>query len=108
MDSVHAAALAPFHGTPVRRGASTDGVRALLIATLLGRATPALPFDALCVPPWYAGFPLPLVRFARATRSAKRAMHVWTVNDPGFAKRLWSSGVNGIITDDPQALLATM
>ena len=108
VDSMHAPALAPFRNTPVSRGAGADGVRALLTATLLGRRSDTLPFDALCVPPWYVAIPLPLVRFARATRRARRAMHVWTVNDPDYAKRLWSSGVNGIITDDPGTMLACL
>jgi glycerophosphoryl diester phosphodiesterase len=28
-------------------------------------------------------------------------VHVWTVNDPAQARRLWSAGVQGIISDDP-------
>lgn len=105
VDSMHAAALAPFAGTGIPRGASAAGVRALLGASLFGRDTGPLSFDALCVPPWYAGIPLPLQRFADAVRKAGRAMHVWTVNDPIYARTLWSWGVNGIITDDPGLLL---
>ena len=72
VDSMHAAALVPFQGTQVSRGAGAGGVRALFAATLLGRASDTLSFDALCVPPWYMGIPFPLVRFARATRRARR------------------------------------
>lgn len=108
VDSMHAAALLPFQGTNVGRGAGAEGVRALFTATLFGRRHRALPFDALCVPPWYAGIPLPLQRFAHLTRRSRRAMHVWTVNDPAYAARLWGWGVNGIITDDPAALLPRM
>jgi glycerophosphoryl diester phosphodiesterase len=32
--------------------------------------------------------------------------HIWTVNDPLKALRLWHQGVQGIITDDPAAILA--
>lgn len=105
VDSMHAAALLPFQGTGVARGASAAGVVSLFTGTLLRRQLQALPFDALCVPPWYAGIPLPLESFARTTRRCGRAMHVWTVNDPARAVRLWSRGVNGIITDDPPTLL---
>jgi glycerophosphoryl diester phosphodiesterase len=31
---------------------------------------------------------------------------VWTVNDGAEAQRLWASGVQGIISDDPAAMLA--
>jgi glycerophosphoryl diester phosphodiesterase len=30
------------------------------------------------------------------------AVYVWTVNEPGLAKTLVESGVDGIITDDPR------
>jgi len=32
--------------------------------------------------------------------------HIWTVNDPQEAQRLWRLGVQGIISDDPAAILA--
>jgi glycerophosphoryl diester phosphodiesterase len=38
-------------------------------------------------------------------RSRGVATHVWTVNDPAIARRLWMSGINGIISDDPQAMI---
>jgi glycerophosphoryl diester phosphodiesterase len=31
---------------------------------------------------------------------------VWTINDPSHARRLWASGVNGIISDDPALIIA--
>jgi glycerophosphoryl diester phosphodiesterase len=42
---------------------------------------------------------------AAAARKVGVATHVWTVNDPATAKRLWAGGVSGIVTDDPQAMI---
>jgi glycerophosphoryl diester phosphodiesterase len=33
-------------------------------------------------------------------------IHVWTVNDPAYALRLWRAGVQGILSDDPRSILA--
>ena len=33
-------------------------------------------------------------------------IHVWTVNDAAYALRLWRDGVQGILSDDPQSILA--
>jgi len=38
----------------------------------------------------------------------KRRIHTWTVNDPQEALRLKDWGVDGLITDDPQALVAAL
>jgi glycerophosphoryl diester phosphodiesterase len=37
---------------------------------------------------------------------AGAATHVWTVNDPARAVRLWARGIRGIISDDPAVILA--
>ncbi len=41
---------------------------------------------------------------AAHTRGARAC--VWTVNDPGVARRLQDAGVDGIITDEPDVILA--
>jgi glycerophosphoryl diester phosphodiesterase len=33
-------------------------------------------------------------------------IHVWTINDPAVALRLWRAGVQGILSDDPRSILA--
>lgn len=38
--------------------------------------------------------------------AAGRKVHVWTVNDPAHARRLGSMGVNAVITNRPQEILA--
>jgi len=46
------------------------------------------------------------VRFARMLRPRGVPTHVWTVNDPRLARRLWAGGVNAILSDDPGTMLA--
>jgi glycerophosphoryl diester phosphodiesterase len=45
-------------------------------------------------------------RLAKLARSRGVSTHVWTVNDPNVARSLWAGGINGIITDDPETMLA--
>jgi glycerophosphoryl diester phosphodiesterase len=105
IDSVEHEAVAPFRGTGVYTGASVPEVRRLLRAVAWPRANRRLPYDALCIPRRYHGFPIPVRRLAAIARRVGVVTHVWTVNDPATARRLWQSGVHGIITDDPKAML---
>jgi glycerophosphoryl diester phosphodiesterase len=66
----------------------------------------APPYRAASVPPSYRGLPLPLRRFARLLRPAGVPVHVWTVDDPRAARRLWDGGISGIVANDPAAVLA--
>jgi glycerophosphoryl diester phosphodiesterase len=49
---------------------------------------------------------VPVAALARALRGSGTAIHVWTINDPTCALRLWDVGVHGIISDDPGSMLA--
>jgi glycerophosphoryl diester phosphodiesterase len=42
---------------------------------------------------------------AAATR-AGIPIHVWTIDDPATAQRLWDAGATGIITNVPDKILA--
>jgi len=33
-------------------------------------------------------------------------VHVWTINDPATARRLWARGVAGIVTNVPEVIRA--
>jgi glycerophosphoryl diester phosphodiesterase len=44
-------------------------------------------------------------RFLAVCRRFGVPVHVWTVNDPAEAERLWACGVRGIISDDPASML---
>ena len=106
MDSTDIAAVVPFRGTPLLTGASLRDVVQLLPRAVLGRPPANLPYAALCIPPWYQGIRVPILRLAKAARAVGVATHVWTINDPEIAAALWRGGVNGIITDDPATMLA--
>lgn len=100
-------ALRPFleAGVPVSPGSNT--LTARYLPALLGSRPISLPFQALCIPRFHNVIPLPVRAFAAMMRAAGGATHVWTVNDPAMARRLWAVGVAGIISDDPGAILRT-
>lgn len=100
------AALLPFRafGVPTSPGARTLG-RGYLGA-LLGRRGGRVAHRALCIPRFHRGLPLPVAGFAAQMRAVGGPTHVWTINEPAIASRLWARGVNGIITDDPATMLS--
>jgi len=105
MDSTVSDAVAPFRATRLLTGASFRDVLELLPRAMLGRPPAKLPYAALCIPPRYNGIRVPVLRLARVARTVGTATHVWTINDPEIAAALWRARVNGIITDDPGAML---
>lgn len=100
-----AESVAPLRGEGFAIGASMLEVARAIPGALLGRShTPS--FDALCIPPSHKGIPVPIGALVRSLRASRTVTHVWTINDPAYALRLWKKGVNGIISDDPSAMLA--
>ena len=100
-----ARAVRPLRGAGFALGASTSDVVRCLPGALLGRRVVA-PFEALCIPPYHNGIPVPIRSLVRSFRGSRTVTHIWTINDPDHARRLWAKGVNGIISDDPGAILA--
>ena len=100
------AATRPLRGAGFALGACTPDVALLLVPALLRRRVAALPFQALCIPPRWHGIPVPIAALARALRDSGTVIHVWTVNEPAYALRLWQDGVQGILSDDPASILA--
>ncbi len=100
------ASTQPLRGHGYALGASTPDVARLILPSLLRRPVPTPWYQALCIPPRYKGLPLPIASFVRAVRTSAVVTHVWTVNDPSTALRLWDDGVQGIISDDPATILA--
>jgi glycerophosphoryl diester phosphodiesterase len=100
-----AAAVAPLRGSDLPTGASAGDVLRLLGDVIVRRRPTALPYAALCIPRFYSGIPLPVAALARLARSAGAATHVWTVDDIEIARRLWSDGIQGIVTNDPAAMM---
>ena len=101
-----AASTQSLRGQGFPLGASTPDVVRLLLPSLFRRPIPTPWYQVLCIPPVHHGIPLPIAALARAARRARVATHIWTVNDPSKALRLWEHGVQGIISDDPALILA--
>jgi len=58
------------------------------------------------VPVRHRGLPVPTRGFVAAARGLGCPVHVWTVNDPSLARRLWGCGVAGIVTNLPDRICA--
>ncbi len=98
-------ALVPFRRPPFRPGASRREIIRLTLGALVGRRVddPAL---AYAVPDRYRNLvPVATPRFVRAAARLGKPVHVWTVNDPVRANRLWDAGCAGMITNFPGLLL---
>ena len=96
----------PLRGRGIALGASNADVVRLLLPAILGRRVSEVPVQSLCIPRRFRGVPLPLGALLRVVKPHGVTMHIWTVNQVEEAKKLWSRGVNGIITDDPGLILA--
>ena len=105
IDSMDVNALRLFRGTGVSIGAARRDVLSLYWRSAVGLVPSSLPYRALCIPEHY-GINVPVGRLTRAAASCRVPTHVWTVNDPADARRLWSDGVVGMVSDDPAAMLA--
>ena len=57
------------------------------------------------VPEHWRGLRVPTRGFLRRAHAAGAAVHVWTVDDPQRAIALWTAGVQGIVTNDPAAIV---
>ncbi len=99
-------ALRPFRAAGLAVGSSVDAMKPLYLPALLGARPAVLPFQAMIIPRRHGVLPLPVTRFARMMAARGGPTHVWTVNDPAEAQALWRRGVNGILSDNPAAILA--
>ena len=99
-------ALVPFAGSGIPTCATPADLIPRCVPSLLGRRYRHLPFQAMSLPRFYRGIPVPLRALARAAEPAGVPLHVWTVNDGAVARRLWRAGVRGILADDPATILA--
>lgn len=99
-------ATRPLRGAGFALGASTPDVARLLLPALVRQRAGPQRFQALCIPPRWHGIPVPIAALARTLRGSATVIHIWTINDPAYALRLWGKGVQGIISDDPALMLA--
>ena len=103
--SEHREALVAFDGPPFVRGASAPEISELYWASLLRRRRPAPGYRLLSVPLRHRGLTVPTGRFIATARASGCAVHVWTVDSPDTARRLWRRGVSGIVTNVPGTMV---
>jgi glycerophosphoryl diester phosphodiesterase len=99
--SEHHAALQVFREPPFAVAASGGEIGALYRDVLLRRAPGAVRYRLLSVPERHRGLRVPTRNFVAAARRLGCPVHVWTINMPSVAQRLWSLGVCGIVTNYP-------
>ncbi len=66
------------------------------------------PAEAFQVPEYSGGLHVVTPRFVKGAQRQNIAVHVWTVNEMADMERLVDMGVDGIITDYPDRLLAIL
>jgi len=107
IESFDARALDPFRGSRIAIGASRADVARLLHRIVTRRPVRSLPYAVMCLPPRLRSVPIPIASLVSLTRPAGCLVHVWTINEPEEARRLWSVGVRGIVSDDPGRMRRT-
>jgi glycerophosphoryl diester phosphodiesterase len=100
-------ALDAFRRPPFLVGASRRDILDLKLRSLVGLPARDRGVRAYAVPDRYKDrIPVPTPAFLRAAARIGRPVHVWTVNDPERASRLWSLGAAGMITNYPGLIRA--
>lgn len=66
------------------------------------------PMQALMVPERLGGMTVLTRGFVAAAHARNLHVHAWTINDPADMRRLLDAGVDGIMTDYPERLLALL
>ncbi len=102
--SFQRAALRPFDDGEIPRAAARREAAWFWGWARLGWAVSLSRCAAFTVPEWYRVLHVVDDRFLAAARRRSLPVHVWTVNEPTDALRLWSVGVNGVITDYPRRM----
>jgi glycerophosphoryl diester phosphodiesterase len=100
-----AGSLNAFLEPPFTCGASRRDLLRLMARTAAGLKPGVVPYRALCPPNEYYNVPVPIGLIVRGARQLNAPVHVWTVDEPSEARRLWGLGVNGIITNAPRRIL---
>jgi glycerophosphoryl diester phosphodiesterase len=104
--SEHRTALQIFREPPFAVAASGPEIGSLFRDVLLRRTPSAVPYRALSVPERYRGLRVPTRSFVAAARRLGCPVHVWTIDSPSVARRLWADGVSGIVTNFPERIRA--
>jgi glycerophosphoryl diester phosphodiesterase len=104
--SEHHAALQVFREPPFAVAASGEEIGALYRSVLLRRAPGAVRYRLLSVPERHRGLRVPTRNFVAAARRLGCPVHVWTIDEPAVAQRLWALGVCGIVTNLPERIIS--
>ena len=78
------------------------------LSRLFLEATYGAPADAAQVPEYRSGLHVLAPRFVDAAHNRNLEVHAWTINDEDDMQRMVDLGVDGIITDYPDRLLALL
>ncbi len=108
--SFHDAATDAFSelAPEIPTSAGPRAVAELLQAIHAGAPLPPMRHAALQVPISMAGMTIVDRAFVDAAHANRQAVHVWTVNDPAQMANLIALGADGIISDLPSVLAATL
>ena len=93
--------LLAFRAPPFHLGASRRDIARVYFRW--GEPDPAC--RCFAVPDRFKFLPVPTRRFVDAAHRRGATVHVWTVDDPSLARRLWANGANGMVTNRPDAIL---
>jgi glycerophosphoryl diester phosphodiesterase len=104
--SEHHEALRVFREPPFAVAASAAEIGSLYRGVLFRRVPASVAYHALSVPQRHRGLRVPTPRFLAVARGLGCPVHVWTVDDPAAAQRLWQTGASGIVTNFPERMLA--
>jgi len=97
-------ALAAFRDGRFSLGASRREIMLLSAGAWAGWAPRTVAYRVLSVPLSFYGLSVPTSRFVAAAHRRGCPVHVWTVDDPAVARRLWGDRVSGIVTNVPDVM----
>lgn len=103
--SFHRAALRPARAEGLATAAARREVGPFWAASRLGVPRWGGRYHVLSVPERQGWIRVVDAALLRLARHMGKAVHVWTVNDPAAALRLWALGAGGMLTDYPRRLL---
>lgn len=85
------------------------GEVAAFVASMSSGAEPYHPHgDALQIPPEYESWRMVTRESVAAAHRIGVEVHVWTINDPAEMRAMLALGVDGILTDYPERLMAVL
>lgn len=98
-----AGSLAPEMARSFAHGEGVDFMQRVVTGQLAGYQPPG---EALQIPPEYNGIPLVTAQTVGAAHTLGCEVHVWTINEPQEMERLLDLGVDGIMSDFSERMLA--